>query len=202
VFYLVSKPDSPWAPHAQILFIIAPFFEGLMGGWSTIQASTSAYISDCTSDGSRAQLFSRMTGVIFLGLAIGPALGAFIMNHPVFSPRGAHTFPSMTAVFEAAVVFNLINVALLFLYPESLNTKHVEDNPASDKPSEGFFESILGSLTIFLPTVKTFSSGRKRRDWSFTFLACGVFAAMFSFVRFSVFLFPLPNSKLLGYNSI
>lgn len=182
-FYLLSTPNNPWERHAQAVFIFAPFFEGLFGGWSTLQAATSAYISDCTSDGSRAHIFSRMTGVFFLGLAVGPTIGAFLMHHPLFS-EAIPGKSSMTPVFEVAVLFSFINLVLLFVYPESLNSKRtIEKTVDSDKHSESFFISLVSPLAIFLPKVKVLPSGRQRKDWSFTLLACGMFLALFSMVK-------------------
>lgn len=183
VFCLVSTPHSPWARHAQILFVIAPFFEGLLGGWSTLQAAISAYISDCTADGSRAQVFSRMSGVSFLGLAFGPAIGAFLMRHPLFSLVATHPNSPMTSVFQVAVFCSFVNLLLLFVYPESLNTKQVEKGATisdNNKPSEGFFKRLSSPLAIFLPKVKTVSNGRKHRDWNLPLLASGSFAALFT----------------------
>jgi hypothetical protein len=69
-FILASTPSSPLSSHGHKLLIIAPVIEGLLGGWSTLQSATSAYISDCTSSGSRASMFSRFTGVSFLGFGV------------------------------------------------------------------------------------------------------------------------------------
>lgn len=69
-FILAATPSSPLASYGRVLLLIAPVFEGLLGGWSTLQAGTSAYISDCTSSGSRASVFSRFTGVSFLGFSV------------------------------------------------------------------------------------------------------------------------------------
>lgn len=58
-FAAISIPNTLFARHGHVLLVIAPFFEGLLGGWSSLQGATSAYISDCTSDGSRSHIFSR-----------------------------------------------------------------------------------------------------------------------------------------------
>ena len=58
-FAAISIPNSPFMRHGHALLVVAPFFEGLLGGWSSLQGATSAYISDCTSDGSRSYIFSR-----------------------------------------------------------------------------------------------------------------------------------------------
>lgn len=52
-FILVSTLRTPFATHHHKL-ILTPAFEGLLGGWSILQAAASAYVSNCTSPGSRA----------------------------------------------------------------------------------------------------------------------------------------------------
>lgn len=131
VFILVSTPHSIFAAHGHKFLIVSPIMEGLLGGWGTLQAATSAYISDCTSDGSRAHIFSRFTGVFYLGFAVGPAIGAFLIRHPfipIFSPAiGVHNgAPTVTSVFYVAATASFINLLLaLFLFPESLEAKAV-----------------------------------------------------------------------------
>lgn len=121
-----------------------------------------------------------MTGVLFLGLAIGPTIGAFLMHHPIFSTTTPGE-PSMTSVFEVAVFCSFVNLLLLFVYPESLNAKGVpEIVEESGKHAEGFFASLFSPLGIFLPKDKVLASGRKRRDWSFPLLALALFSALFS----------------------
>ena len=84
MFILVSTPHSIFAAHGHKLLVISPIIEGLFGGWATLQATTSAYVSDCTSDGSRAAIFSRFTGVFYFGFALGPTIGAFLIRSPLF----------------------------------------------------------------------------------------------------------------------
>ncbi|TDL25823.1 hypothetical protein BD410DRAFT_837280 [Rickenella mellea] len=43
-FILVSTPGSVFASHGHKLLIVAPMIEGLLGGWSTLQGATSAYV--------------------------------------------------------------------------------------------------------------------------------------------------------------
>ncbi|EEB93435.1 hypothetical protein MPER_07903, partial [Moniliophthora perniciosa FA553] len=76
-FILVSTPGLPFSAHGHKLLIVAPFIEGVLGGWSTLQSACSSYVSDCTSAGSRANIFSRFMGVFYLGFSIG---GWIIMN--------------------------------------------------------------------------------------------------------------------------
>lgn len=82
-FILVSTPSSRLSHHGHILLLLSPFIEGLLGGWSTLQATASAYVSDCTSDGSRSHIFSKFIGVFYLGFALGPTVGAYFIRHPL-----------------------------------------------------------------------------------------------------------------------
>lgn len=173
--------------------------EGLLGGWGTLQAATSAYISDCTSDGSRAHIFSRFTGVFYLGFAVGPAIGAFLIRHPfipIFSPAiGVHNgAPTVTSVFYVAATASFINLLLaLFLFPESLEKKKakatmvqpstsVTAQSGSDAPRQSAVAHFLSPLTLFLPKTIDVPDGRKRTDWSMTLLALVLFGHLLSLV--------------------
>ncbi|KAF8896306.1 major facilitator superfamily-domain-containing protein [Infundibulicybe gibba] len=125
-FILVSTPNSVMSSHGHKLLLIAPVIEGLLGGWSTLQSATSAYISDCTSSGSRAHIFSRFTGVFYLGFSVGPTIGGWLIRNPGLFNRqpGGNTSgaPTVTAVFWVAVFCSFMNfILVLFVFPESLN---------------------------------------------------------------------------------
>ncbi|KAJ7475891.1 major facilitator superfamily domain-containing protein [Mycena latifolia] len=126
IFILSSTPSSPLSSHGHKLLLIAPVIEGLLGGWSTLASATSAYISDCTSSGSRASVFSRFTGVSFLGFGLGPILGGWLIRHPIAfltgPPHpGQPQAQSVTSVFWVAVCCSFVNLFLvLFVFPESV----------------------------------------------------------------------------------
>ncbi|EAU85612.2 hypothetical protein CC1G_06325 [Coprinopsis cinerea okayama7 len=156
IFVLASSPSLPfplsWFSYASTpnraaqLLLLAPLVEGLLGGWSTLQSATSAYISDCTSPGSRAQIFSRFTGVFYLGFSAGPAIAAWVIRHPELFPFPSSSDPGsgsgtlvdlagktaqqrqkVTAVFCIAVICSFINFLLvLFVFPESLSRERRE----------------------------------------------------------------------------
>lgn len=67
-------------PGGYRFLIIGPIIDGALGGVSTLIASINAYISDVTPDGSRAKVFSRLTGIMMLGFAAGPAIGSFVID--------------------------------------------------------------------------------------------------------------------------
>ncbi|KAK7050939.1 hypothetical protein VNI00_005051 [Paramarasmius palmivorus] len=125
-FILVSTPGLPFGAHGHKLLVVAPFIEGFLGGWSTLQSACSSYVSDCTSSGSRANIFSRFMGVFYLGFSIGPSIGGWIINNgiPGIDRIGTHTGQgkSVTEVFWLAICCSFLNLILVtFLFPESLS---------------------------------------------------------------------------------
>ena len=196
MFILVSTPHSIFAAHGHKLLIISPIIEGLCGGWATLQAATSAYVSDCTSDGSRASIFSRFTGVFYFGFAIGPTIGAALIRHPfipIFSPAvGVHNgAPTVTSVFYVAALASFINLMLaLFLFPESLGKKKAQvvtssslaaTPPVEEEPLNAV-QQVLSALRVFLPKVVTSPNGTKHKDWSMMLLAIVLFGHLLSLV--------------------
>lgn len=67
-------------PGGYRALLVGPTIDGLLGGYSTMSATVHAYISDVTSDGSRATLFARLGGIMMLGFACGPVLGSLLIN--------------------------------------------------------------------------------------------------------------------------
>lgn len=213
MFILVSNPDSPFAAQGHKLLLIAPFIEGLLGGWSTLQSATSAYISDCTSSGSRAQIFSRFTGVFYVGFSLGPSVGGWLISNPV---GGAG---KVTSVFYVAVICSFVNFCLVLgLFPESVGKERREramneyvgkgkgkgraiggdtdgeedrlgqgsssdDNGPEQEAAKG------GVVRQFLSPLAVFlpavvmDGNRKKTDWSLTLLAAVMFGYMLSSVR-------------------
>lgn len=67
----------PGGPYA---LIISAVIEGLIGGIATIQGTITAYVSDCTPDGSRAAVFSRLAGTLMVGMSVGSIMSGFIIS--------------------------------------------------------------------------------------------------------------------------
>lgn len=140
----MSTPGSALAEHGHKLLIVAPFIEGLLGGWSTLQSASSAYLSDCTSPGSRAGIFSRFQGVFYLGLAVGPGIGGWLIQHPFGVGNVAKGEKVVTTVFWVAIACSFMNFLLaLFVFPESLDKK---------KQLEAAAAQVKGSVTPTSPT--------------------------------------------------
>ena len=125
IFILVSVPSSPLSRHGHKILFLASVIEGLFGGHGALQSATSAYISDCTSPGSRAYIFSRFAGATFLGIALGPSIGGWLIRHPIFwrgSVTSGKTLQTVTLVFVVAAVCSFLNFMLAALVlPESLS---------------------------------------------------------------------------------
>ncbi|KZP25098.1 MFS general substrate transporter [Athelia psychrophila] len=208
-FILVSTPQSIFSSHGHKLLIIAPFIEGVLGGWSTLQSATTAYVSDCTSDGSRAQIFSRFTGVFYIGLSLGPIVGAQLIQHPFYLFRSITTGPdgiphpvqSVTCVFWVAIFCSLLNFLLVvFVFPESLSKEKRAANALASAEHDvavpeddmravqdkkgmfnfGFVRAFLSPLALFLPYKET--PGQQKKDWSLTYLGIALFGYMLSMV--------------------
>ncbi len=201
-FILVSTPHSIFARHGSILLVVSPVIEGLLGGWSTLQGATSAYISDCTSDGSRAQIFSRFTGVFYLGFSLGPALGAYLIRHPLFSSPSTssgslYSQPSVTSVFYVAAMASFVNLLLvLFIFPESLGKKKAKEGlqraavpyaaTGSDDPVMPVKRSLLkrffSPLALLAPKKVSKPDGGYSKDWSLTILSMSFFLYLLAMV--------------------
>ncbi|KAJ7931538.1 major facilitator superfamily-domain-containing protein [Mycena leptocephala] len=171
-FILASTPSSPLSSHGHKLLLIAPVIEGLLGGWSTLASATSAYISDCTSSGSRAAVFSRFTGVSYLGFGLGPILGGWLIRHPIAfltgPPHpGQPQAQTVTSAFWVAIglqacqfwrSIGAINLCLvLFVFPES--TTQEQRDLASGKGKGKAPERTLENIVEETTDVSSASSG-------------------------------------------
>ncbi|KAL4062750.1 major facilitator superfamily domain-containing protein [Scleroderma yunnanense] len=198
IFILVSTPHSPLAVHSHSLLILAPVIEGFLGGWSALTSAQTAYIADCTSPGSRATVFARFSGVLFVGLSLGPILGAWLIRNPVsFLKVDGHPLQSVNSVFWVAITFSFINFLLVLLVlPESLSaSSRAANRKGKNRAVEGsehngnnegsfriacILENLVTPLAVFLPsevpvaiavTGEARGRVRTRKDWSLTFLA-------------------------------
>lgn len=206
-FIVVSTPSLPFSDHAYKLLTIAPVIEGLLGGWSTLQSATSAYLSDCTSSGSRAYIFSRFAGVFYIGLSMGPSIGGYLIKNPIWDTPTTDGSVAVTSVFWVAIICSFVNFVLaLFLFPESLDKvkrlrlaeqqgkatakgkARAEEVEVVGQPSgsgeaeqsrhdEGIIRGFLKPLALFLPATVYDGGARKRKDWSLTFLGAALFGA-------------------------
>ncbi|KAF7312240.1 hypothetical protein MIND_00237000 [Mycena indigotica] len=201
IFIISSTPSSPFSAHGHKLLLVAPVIEGALGGWSTLQSAISAYISDCTSNSSRAGVFSRFSGVQFIGIGVGPILGGWLIRHPIpwltsLPHPGQPQVATVTSVFWVAVALQILNLlVVLLIVPESVHKDNgkgkardisdgesTSDDTATKAPvSRGVFSDFFSPLAIFLPVpLLVDGTVRQRKDYSLTFLACALFAYMLS----------------------
>ncbi|KAI6042516.1 hypothetical protein EDC04DRAFT_2600844 [Pisolithus marmoratus] len=191
IFILVSTPNSPLASHSHKLLVLAPVIEGFLGGWSALTSAQSAYITDCTSSGSRATIFARFSGVLFVGLALGPILGAWLIKNPINFLRvgtSDHPLQSVNSVF-----WNLFRHSRRAANRKGKN--RAVETSENDNGSDGQYgwyisasnhvretsaAGILSPLAVFLPTAipvaaRVTGEGqvriRRRKDWGLTLLA-------------------------------
>jgi hypothetical protein len=182
MYILAAVSPSIQAHQRFTLLILAAFVEGALGGFPALQVTTTAYISDCTSDGSRANIFSRFHGVFFVGIALGPGIGALILRQ--FAQN-------ITSNFIASAMLLAVNLlCCLFVFPESLsNDRREEFRQKRTSLAESSriaawwlpFYNIVSPLAIFLPRKRV---NRKGLDWNFTLLAMAVFCSVLTIVSF------------------
>ncbi|KAF8501486.1 MFS general substrate transporter [Russula emetica] len=184
-FAFASSTSSRLSRHGYKLLLFASIVEGILGGPATLQAAISAYVSDCTSDGSRADIFSRFLGVSYVGFSLGPTLGALFIRHPLpqIQSFGSHhrKIHSVTAAFWAAILFGSISLILaLLVIPESLNKtrRQVAQKAGAPAPAmqndAGLKKRLFAPLAVFAPQ-KRIVNGRMLEDWSMPWLATGLF---------------------------
>ncbi|KAF8490146.1 MFS general substrate transporter [Russula emetica] len=183
-FAFASSTSSHLSRHGYKFLLFASIAEGILGGPATLQAAISAYISDCTSGGSCADIFSRFLGVSHIGFSLGPTLGALFVRHPLPQIQsGSHhrKIHSMTAAFWAAILFSSINLILsLLVIPESLNKtrRQVAQKAGAPAPAmqndAGLKKRLFAPLAVFAPQ-RCIVNGHTQEDWSMSWLATGLY---------------------------
>ncbi|KAH9062341.1 MFS general substrate transporter [Lactarius vividus] len=157
-------PGSYW-----ILVYIAAL-EGLIGGSSASIAAFHAYIADCSEPATRSRIFSRLLGVLFTGVALGPSLGGLaerLSGKPY-------------VVFYIALGSHVVTACFFWLIiPESLLPAQMDAARRVHRASnQGRFPSWLfgffAPLTVFAPVARKDGVTPQRlfkKDWSLTWLA-------------------------------
>ena len=118
-------------------------------------AATNAYVTDSTDSGSRAKVFSALAALLFAGIAVGPAMGAVLIQW-----TGMVLFPFYLALFLHC--FFLITALLVI--PESLSSsrqsaarlRHISDNVAMQERQRLEDEKVEdGAMRTRLHCVRT-----------------------------------------------
>ncbi|QRV90180.1 major facilitator superfamily transporter [Ceratobasidium sp. AG-Ba] len=195
--FVLARSQSAHPAYAFLtaprLLMISPLVEGCLGGFPTMQAAINAYISDSTTTGtSRAKVFSRFFGILFVGVAAGPTIGSIV-------PYDA---------FWMSIVLGLANLVLiLLLLPESLTREQREafksrrssiahvDKPQFERGVVGrmrgyvrfTLRKTLGPMAILLPRKRT-GQGQavSGKDWGLTFLSISLALYLLTIAIYSV----------------
>lgn len=99
----------------NFLFIGA-VFDGLCGSFMLGLALAFSYSADCTSSKHRAMAFGAFQGCLFLGVAIGPALGGLLVE----------ATGNILSIFYVTLVAHFIFIVyILTILPESLSKRRM-----------------------------------------------------------------------------
>lgn len=139
-----------------------------------------------------ANIYSRFSGVFYLGFALGPEIAALIL-------RNTH---KTTPVFFTSSVFASINVfLLLFIFPESLSAELQARNVEAAKEARskalqgsrgkmGIWRSVKVSVKALIEPVGILGPRPRRhgrgQDWSLTLLAISLCACFLAFVSMTM----------------
>ncbi|EXJ86625.1 hypothetical protein A1O3_03578 [Capronia epimyces CBS 606.96] len=118
---------AAWFPNRiSVYWILLEFvIGGLTGAFLTIIALTQSYITDITPAEKRAKVFSLLHAYLCLGLALGPAAGAFLV-------RMIHNGDMLSVFYVAGACHALFISYVLVGIPESLPAPSIQPG---DKPS-------------------------------------------------------------------
>jgi hypothetical protein len=201
------RPNSIFGGRfAESFILVGPVLEGFVGGLSTFNGVTHAYISDCTRHGSRSTIFSTVQGMVFVGLAIGPWFGGLF-----FPPKGysdGHFFASITLI-------TLTILYVLFVCPESRVPSPSESTSTSTTPLDkiksalalsplqiarripallhSFMSALLLPISMFAPRRVP---GTRRKNWNMTYVGLSLFLYIVSTVSAPPFHF---HSSILRF---
>lgn len=138
-----------------------------------------AYVSDITPHGSRAHSFSTFQGILFVGVALGPAFGSLILK----------LTNEVLAVFLVSVVISLANsLFAAFIVPESLSeeakranrTAVVTQHSCTAEQQSSVLAPLVAKVVALFSTLKFFAP--RGKDRRLTYLAVGWFAVMMTVV--------------------
>jgi MFS family permease len=79
-FIIVGLFPISSLPFGKNFLIFGSAIEGCLGGFATLAAQHQAYIADVTPNGTRTNVYSMFTGILFLGFFLGPSLGSLMIK--------------------------------------------------------------------------------------------------------------------------
>ena len=142
---------------------------------NTAAANTYAYLADCTDPTQRSKIFSVYQGFLYVGAAIGPALGGLLIRQ---------TGDLRTVFSYALVTHSLFTFMVCFIVPESLAPTQLSRAKAAYNENtiqagggigrfSGRLTSFLTPLKLLMPVRVTRDGGplKRNKDWNLTLLA-------------------------------
>lgn len=176
VFLFPSRvPGGYWA------LLTGPVLDGFLGGRMASSAAMHAYLADVSEPAIRSRVFSEFMGLLFIGMAVGPTLGALISRYS--APIYAFYFSAGLHVFYVLMVWLVIPESLTPTQMRVFARRHAADTVAA-KQRKGFVARLgrvfgfLTPLAVFLPgendrtMVRTKSKAKGgRTDYSLTIVA-------------------------------
>jgi len=116
--FIVILMAKYWRILGLEFFLVGAILDGLFGSFATTMAATNAYVADCTTPERRAISFGYIHSVFFLGIAVGPALGGFLIKR---------TGSVITLFYCALAVHVSFALFIIFLVPESVTNEQMRE---------------------------------------------------------------------------
>lgn len=141
-------------------------------GLNAASANIHAYIADCSDPARRSRVFSIYLGLLYTGMAIGPALGSLLIRQS----------DDLLTVFYFAFATHLSFACMVwFFIPESLaptqllraKVAYGKDKAQARGGLSAYLASLLAPLRLFVPVTVTTGDNplKRRKDWNLTLLA-------------------------------
>jgi MFS family permease len=146
----------------------------LYTGMSAAAANIHAYVADCTDPARRSRVFSIYLGLVYIGMAIGPAFGGLLIRQT----------GDMLTVFYFAFANHMVFAFMIwFVVPESLAPTQLARAKAAYNEMKAqarrgvggvltILVSFLAPLKLFVPVTVSMSDNplKRRNDWNLTLL--------------------------------
>ncbi|KAG9105898.1 hypothetical protein FRC07_009068, partial [Ceratobasidium sp. 392] len=163
-------------PGGYRFLVVGSVLDGALGGWSTATAASHAYVSDTVDAARRSRLFSLFLGAMFVGMALGPTLGALLIRHT----------NDLLSIFYLGAVIHLLNTILcVLILPESLTEKEraaAKERYISSQPTNRptVLNRVWSMVATFARPLVIFTPRRlpKGRDWNLTLIGIAYGTAM------------------------